>query len=508
MPKIFLSTTLVTTLGLIAAHSLLAAHAVEGAENFVGDDSVDVPVRQMPSVETAPQPTNYAPVNSPSSSSPTVVTPTTAAEPSFSHSPKREPAKETVKPKASLSSELPWSTSTVAESSIQYPEVSNEEVSQPTERSRVNKDKAVNPPSEHASSTQAIQQSSEAKPRRSTAVTPANREKSKTLTKPRSRQPKQTKKKVAAKVAAKIRQSSRQTAQLSARPLQTTINPPLAAVATEQPQQYSIQRGDNLHKIAQKLGTTVEALIAANDLENPDKIDVGAVLQLPAAEPSSATSAATSPQVRSNQRASTSSRRTDTVEQQNNDVGQLRLAAQQRPPADEVITPSVAASVLLPEPELVSWHNRHVDVESPLLPDADEQLPQIPEDLTQYVWPTQGTLTSGYGWRWGRMHRGVDIAAPIGTPVIAAAAGVVESASWNNGGYGNLVQIRHADGSLTRYAHNHRLLVSTGDEVTQGQLIAEVGSTGYSTGPHLHFEIHQPDGNAVNPLEHLIVANP
>ncbi len=118
----------------------------------------------------------------------------------------------------------------------------------------------------------------------------------------------------------------------------------------------------------------------------------------------------------------------------------------------------------------------------------------------KYIWPTKGVLTSRYGPRWGRIHRGIDIGAPIGTPVVASAAGEVVTAGWNSGGYGNLVEIRHDDGSLTRYGHNHRLLVRAGQRVEQGQLIAEVGSTGYSTGPHSHFEIHPPGGGAVDPL--------
>ena len=101
------------------------------------------------------------------------------------------------------------------------------------------------------------------------------------------------------------------------------------------------------------------------------------------------------------------------------------------------------------------------------------------------------------------MHRGVDVAGPVGTPIVAAGAGVVERAGWNSGGYGNLVEIRHPDGSMTRYAHNNRLNVSAGQTVRQGQQIAEMGSTGYSTGPHLHFEIHQSGSGAVNPIAYL-----
>ena len=139
----------------------------------------------------------------------------------------------------------------------------------------------------------------------------------------------------------------------------------------------------------------------------------------------------------------------------------------------------------------------------PILPESGEFLPEAPNRFNGYVWPTQGTLTSGYGWRWGRMHQGIDIAGPVGTPVMAAAPGVVVRSGWNSGGYGNLVDIRHADGSLTRYAHNSRLLVHEGQQVRQGQQIAEMGSTGYSTGPHLHFEVHLPNSGTVNPLAYL-----
>ncbi|MBD2006462.1 MULTISPECIES: M23 family metallopeptidase, partial [Cyanophyceae] len=108
---------------------------------------------------------------------------------------------------------------------------------------------------------------------------------------------------------------------------------------------------------------------------------------------------------------------------------------------------------------------------------------------------------SGYGRRWGRMHKGIDIAAPIGTPIFAAASGVVVYARWNSGGYGNLVDIQHPDGSLTRYGHNSKLLVVEGQRVEQGEAIALMGSTGRSTGPHLHFEIRTMQGKVtVNPI--------
>lgn len=85
-----------------------------------------------------------------------------------------------------------------------------------------------------------------------------------------------------------------------------------------------------------------------------------------------------------------------------------------------------------------------VGPELPPLSSPDDYLPDTPMQFTGYIWPARGVLTSGYGWRWGRMHKGVDIAAPIGTPIMAAASGEVVSAGWNSGGYGNLVKVKHA----------------------------------------------------------------
>lgn len=144
-----------------------------------------------------------------------------------------------------------------------------------------------------------------------------------------------------------------------------------------------------------------------------------------------------------------------------------------------------------------------VSPELPPLAAASIYLPELAPTMTGYLWPAQGVLSSGYGWRWGRMHHGIDIAGPTGTPILAAASGVVITAQWHTGGYGNLVEIEHSDGSITLYAHNHRILVNKGDQVEGGQLIAQMGSTGFSTGPHLHFEVHLPETGSVNPLAYL-----
>jgi murein DD-endopeptidase MepM/ murein hydrolase activator NlpD len=118
-----------------------------------------------------------------------------------------------------------------------------------------------------------------------------------------------------------------------------------------------------------------------------------------------------------------------------------------------------------------------------------------------FIWPVQGVLTSGFGWRWGRMHEGIDLAVPVGTPVVAAASGTVIVAGWL-GGYGNLVVIDHGNGMATAYGHNTSVTVGVGQSVAQGQLISYSGSTGHSTGPHVHFEV-RVNGSPVDPLGYL-----
>jgi murein DD-endopeptidase MepM/ murein hydrolase activator NlpD len=118
-----------------------------------------------------------------------------------------------------------------------------------------------------------------------------------------------------------------------------------------------------------------------------------------------------------------------------------------------------------------------------------------------FIWPCDGVVTSGFGMRWGRMHEGIDIGCAYGAPNRAAAVGTVIYAGWMDG-YGNLVVVDHGNGLSTAYAHASSLAVSVGQSVAQGQTVSYVGSTGHSTGPHLHFEV-RVNGVAVDPLGYL-----
>lgn len=122
----------------------------------------------------------------------------------------------------------------------------------------------------------------------------------------------------------------------------------------------------------------------------------------------------------------------------------------------------------------------------------------------RWVAPVSGySLTSGFGYRWGKMHAAQDLARPVGGSVRALSSGTVVSAGWDSTGYGNLVRIQYWDGTLSWMAHNSQVLVTVGERVTPGQVIARSGDTGQSTGPHVHLEIHPGRSAPVPPLPWL-----
>ena len=324
---------------------------------------------------------------------------------------------------------------------------------------------------------------------------------------------------------------------------------------------YRVRKGDTLNSIARRHGITVSQLIRANNISNPNKIKVNQVLlvsesskfnhqikplspnslasnqpqppQLPQIPPASEVSISLSSgentrdslksQVEELQQSYPSSSAPIAIKTPNgNDESGLSSPtvvnpdwSGEQPTADTAKTiPTIGNA----QPQLLSsasvnpqgYNNnfslplgKTVAPELPPLSPADQYLPNAPLRFNGYIWPAKGVLTSGYGWRWGRMHKGIDIAGPVGTPIVAAAPGTVISAGWNSGGYGNLVKVRHPDGSTTLYAHNSRIMVRRGQSVKQGQLIAKMGSTGFSTGPHLHFELHAQNKGATNPIAYL-----
>lgn len=125
----------------------------------------------------------------------------------------------------------------------------------------------------------------------------------------------------------------------------------------------------------------------------------------------------------------------------------------------------------------------------------------------EFLWPVPSsrTMTSNYGWRWGRRHEGVDISARIGSYIVAAQNGIVVYSGDEIGGYGNITVIAHKNGLFTVYAHALKNFTQRGQRVFRGQVIAQVGMTGRTYGPHLHFEVRR-NGESLNPVPFLAIA--
>jgi murein DD-endopeptidase MepM/ murein hydrolase activator NlpD len=133
-----------------------------------------------------------------------------------------------------------------------------------------------------------------------------------------------------------------------------------------------------------------------------------------------------------------------------------------------------------------------------------EKMARIPS-----IMPTAGWLSSAFSLsrfhpilHYARPHEGIDVSAPMGAPIVAPAGGVVQRVTWETG-YGNVLEVDHGDGIVTKYAHCSKIVVRPGQKVKRGQIIANVGSTGLSTGPHVHYEIHV-NGKVVDPLTYVL----
>ena len=194
---------------------------------------------------------------------------------------------------------------------------------------------------------------------------------------------------------------------------------------------HVVRKGDTLWSLAERYGTTVDALASANDIRDPSRIRPG-----------------------------------------------QRLAVPDRPTRT---APAIGGPV-----GAVNATYR----------------PSRPGPAPPLRWPISGRLTSRFGRRGSSMHEGIDVAAPRGTPVRAAAPGRVVHSDWSISGYGNLVIVEHRGGLVTLYAHNRVNRVRVGQYVEADDVISEVGATGRATAPHLHFEVRR-DGKPRDPLDFL-----
>lgn len=171
------------------------------------------------------------------------------------------------------------------------------------------------------------------------------------------------------------------------------------------------------------------------------------------------------------------------------------------PAADTIGDATRGAQVIaVPAAASAAVHNQELAKGLAFANDRAQREARLQQPL--YVMPTKGIFTSNFGYRWGVLHAGIDLANSIGTPIYAVSDGVVIDAG-PTGGYGMWVKIRHADGTVTLYGHVNTTLVSTGQHVMAGDQIATMGNRGNSTGPHLHFEVIQGGTERIDPVPWL-----
>lgn len=265
---------------------------------------------------------------------------------------------------------------------------------------------------------------------------------------------------------------------------------------TEKPKVHVVQKGESPWTIASANGITVQELLAANPGIDPERIKPGEELRLNV--PEQWITFASEETLTVTERVPYGTRR---EYDRNLEAGKQRVKQEGRP-GEKVITYAI-----------VRENGRIVQQEK-----VNEKVLQEPVDRIVVIgtkpvagassgslsWPLRGIITSRFGPRWGEMHTGIDIDGVTGQPVRVADGGTVVSAGWE-GGYGYAVQVRHSSRLYTYYAHLSRIAVRPGQAVSKGQVIGYVGSTGRSTGSHLHFEVRRcaSPSCAVNPLGFL-----
>jgi len=236
---------------------------------------------------------------------------------------------------------------------------------------------------------------------------------------------------------------------------------------------YTVTKGDNLYSIAEAFGVSISTISANNKISNPHLIHPGQELVFPQVSGLLYT-------------VKEGDELEEIAKKYKVDAETIWFANALESQALEADTQLVLPGAKLPTPP-----------KPPMVASRSGSVSLANISMPGFIWPLVGRISSGFGMRGSRFHAGIDITGKTGKPIVAAASGRVVSCGWR-GSYGYMVQVEHNSGVATLYAHASKILVRKGDWVEKGQTIAHVGSTGYSTGPHLHFEV-RVNGKQVNP---------
>ncbi|MEE1072107.1 MAG: M23 family metallopeptidase [Cellulosilyticum sp.] len=268
--------------------------------------------------------------------------------------------------------------------------------------------------------------------------------------------------------------------------------------------EYTLVEGDNVWDIAMQYGTTVERIMELNpDIQDETTMQIGQVIKLES--PTPILSITTVEEATYKQLVPAEIQyvvfshlyegQTQVYQEGRDGLNEITVAVT-KVNGQEVSRESISEKVLLePVIKVIGYGVKKK-------PTVDNSV--VSSGKGSFIHPLNGAgrVSSTYGSRWGRFHKGIDFAASAGTPIYASAGGKVIYSGYNSGGYGKLIIIEHSNGYQTYYAHCSKLYANVGDSIAKGQRIAGVGSTGDSTGNHLHFEIRK-NGTPVNPSKYL-----
>ena len=266
--------------------------------------------------------------------------------------------------------------------------------------------------------------------------------------------------------------------------IQPTISEPDSVPTRSEIEHYVVETGDTANSIAEKFGISLSTLLWANDLSSSSYIHPGDKLTiLPV---SGVLHTVKSGETVAGIAKKYSADAEEVIEFNKLAAGNdIRIGEELVVPGGKVPAPVRTARTSYTAPVSSIFSSN---------PPANSSV----QSGTRLLWPTSGYRITQY-YHWG--HSGLDIGLPTGNPIYAAEAGVVTRASWFSG-YGNCVDISHGNGMVTRYGHASKIYVTVGQRVSRGQTIAAIGSTGWSTGPHLHFEV-MINGIKYNPLSYI-----
>lgn len=268
----------------------------------------------------------------------------------------------------------------------------------------------------------------------------------------------------------------------------------ILATGTTEEKTHIVQEGESYWTIAAKYNMTVDELINANPGKDPEKIYLGDEVSLIVPKP--IITIATVEEVQYQQELPF-----ETKIEQNNSMykNEKKVKVKGEKGKSNIIAKITKHNGVEVERKIIKEEIVSKPVDE-LIVKGTKKLP-LTAATGAFILPTRGSLSSRYGMRWGRMHKGIDLAAKTGTPINAADGGTVTYAGYK-GAYGYLVEINHGNGFVTRYGHCNKIYVKKGAKVYKGQKIAAVGNTGRSTGPHVHFEVLK-NGVHQNPSKYV-----